>query len=199
MTVHTFPGSHYFHVIHVPLSHDPPRGVGSGHERTYGLWLNLPRNRNEDAVNLKLWLEGTTSNVWFPRRGQPTGRWNSSLRWRTEALWDQHWTKIHAKPDVVALMPTSYDCEDDECVDGSAISPATVYVHVFRTSKKGTIVFEDEHPLELSVVHMYSYFRGHCSIIGTHGTRVSLILSCRLMSPCHMTTTWTLLADDVTT
>ena len=33
-------------------------------------------------------------------------------------------------------MPTSHGCEDDECVDGSAISPATVYVHVFRTSKK---------------------------------------------------------------
>ena len=34
------------------------------------------------------------------------------------------------KPDRVALMPTSHghDCEDDECVDGSAISPATVYV-----------------------------------------------------------------------
>ena len=73
-------------------------------------------------------------------------------------------------------MPTSYDCEDDECVDGSAISPAIVYVHVFRTSKKGTIVFEDGHPLELSVVHMYSYFRGHCSIISTHGTRMSLAL-----------------------
>ena len=55
-------------------------------------------------------------------------------------------------------MPTSHDCEDDECVDGSAISPATVYVHVFRTSKNGTIVFEDEHRLELSVVHMYSCF-----------------------------------------
>ena len=25
-------------------------------------------------------------------------------------------------------MPTCHDCEDDECVDGSAISPATVYV-----------------------------------------------------------------------
>ena len=32
------------------------------------------------------------------------------------------------KPDGVALMPTSHDCEDDECVHGSAISPATVYV-----------------------------------------------------------------------
>ena len=42
-------------------------------------------------------------------------------------------------------MPTSYDCEGDECVGGSATSPATVYVHVFRTSKNGTIVFEDEH------------------------------------------------------
>ena len=30
-------------------------------------------------------------------------------------------------------MPTSHDCEDDECVDGSAISPATVDVHDFRT------------------------------------------------------------------
>ena len=25
-------------------------------------------------------------------------------------------------------MPTCHDCEDEECVDGSAISPATVYV-----------------------------------------------------------------------
>jgi len=27
----------------------------------------------------------------------------------------------------VAWMPTSYDCEDDEWVDRSLISPATVY------------------------------------------------------------------------
>ena len=39
------------------------------------------------------------------------------------------------KADGVALMPTGHDCEDDECVDGRAISPATVYVHGFRTSK----------------------------------------------------------------
>ena len=25
------------------------------------------------------------------------------------------------KPDAVALMPISHDCEDDECVDGSAM------------------------------------------------------------------------------
>ena len=80
-------------------------------------------------------------------------------------------------------MPTSHDCEDDECLDGSAISPAIVYVYVFRISKNGTIVFEDELRLEVSVVHMYSCFRGHCSITGesesesgTHGTRVSLVL-----------------------
>ena len=30
------------------------------------------------------------------------------------------------KPDAVALLPTSHDCEDEEYVDGSAISPATV-------------------------------------------------------------------------
>ena len=27
-------------------------------------------------------------------------------------------------------MPTCHDCEDDECVDGSAISPATVGLYV---------------------------------------------------------------------
>ena len=43
-------------------------------------------------------------------------------------------------------MPTSRDCEDDECVDGSAISPATVYMCMFW----GFIVFEDEH----QVVHV---------------------------------------------
>ena len=45
-------------------------------------------------------------------------------------------------------MPTSHDCEDDECVDESAISPATVYMCMFW----GLIVFEDEH----QVVHMHS-------------------------------------------
>ena len=43
-------------------------------------------------------------------------------------------------------MPTSHDFEDDECVDGSAISPATVYMCMFW----GLIVFEDEH----QVVHV---------------------------------------------
>ena len=37
------------------------------------------------------------------------------------------------KPDGAVLMPTSHDCEDDERVDGSPVSLATVYVHVFRT------------------------------------------------------------------
>ena len=32
------------------------------------------------------------------------------------------------KPDGVPLMPTCHDCGDEECVDGSAIIPATVYV-----------------------------------------------------------------------
>ena len=48
------------------------------------------------------------------------------------------------KPDVGALMPTSHDSEDDdcvdecvdECVDGSAISPAIVYVHMFLGLQK---------------------------------------------------------------
>ena len=52
-------------------------------------------------------------------------------------------------PDRVGLMPISRDCEDDECVDGSAISPATVYNMCMFL---GLIVFEDEH----QVVHMYS-------------------------------------------
>ena len=43
-------------------------------------------------------------------------------------------------------MPTSHDCEDEECVDGSAISHATVYM-----------LPDLLHRLELSVVHMYSY------------------------------------------
>ena len=46
----------------------------------------------------------------------------------------------------VGLIPTSHDCEDDECVDGSAISPATVYMCMFW----GLIVFENEH----QVVHV---------------------------------------------
>ena len=36
--------------------------------------------------------------------------------------------KFPTKPDAVALLPTSHDCEDEEYVDGIAISPATVYV-----------------------------------------------------------------------
>ena len=42
---------------------------------------------------------------------------------------------FHKFPDGVALMPTSHDCENDECVDGSVITRASVYVHVFRTLK----------------------------------------------------------------
>ena len=45
------------------------------------------------------------------------------------ALWDQHCgisteLKFHefaTKPDGVALLPISHDCEDDECVDESVI------------------------------------------------------------------------------
>ena len=43
-----------------------------------------------------------------------------------------HELKLHEfaiKANGVALMPTSYDCEDDEWVDRSAISPATLCVH----------------------------------------------------------------------
>ena len=46
-----------------------------------------------------------------------------------------------------ALMPTSHDREDDECVDGSAISPATVYVDVLGMNTM---------QLQLLVVHMNS-------------------------------------------
>ena len=53
-------------------------------------------------------------------------------------------------------MPTSHDCEDDECVNGSAISPATVYMCMFW----GLIVFEDEH----QVVHVCIDLSGHYSI-----------------------------------
>ena len=158
MTVHTFPGSHYFHVIHVPLSHDPPRGVGSGHERTYGLWLNLPRNRNEDAVNLKLWLEGTTSNVWFPRTTYRTVKFIFALEdWGTVTSALNHCElKLNEFATCSCLDANHPWLWRYECVDGSAISPATVYVHVFRTSKNATFVFEDKHQLELSVVHVYS-------------------------------------------
>ena len=31
------------------------------------------------------------------------------------------------------MMPTSHNCEVDECVDGSAVCPPTVYVHDFRS------------------------------------------------------------------
>ena len=48
------------------------------------------------------------------------------------------------KPDAVALLPTSHDCEGEEYVDRSAISSATVYVA------------ELVHQLELTVVHMHS-------------------------------------------
>ena len=59
------------------------------------------------------------------------------------------------KPDGIALMPTSHDCEDDECVHGSAISPATVYVVEL-------IICTDWN---FHVQFFLYYFRGHCSII----------------------------------
>ena len=40
------------------------------------------------------------------------------------------------KPDVGVLMPTSHDCEDDKCVDRSAVSPAIVYVHMYLGLQK---------------------------------------------------------------
>ena len=94
-------------------------GAGSGQECTC-VW-----NRNEDAPNLKLCLEAKPE-FWV--RDNLCGIY---LCWRTEA-WDQHWTKIHelaTKADGVALMPTSYECEDYR----SAISSATVHVHAFRS------------------------------------------------------------------
>ena len=70
-------------IFHVPLSHGLPREWGQG--------TSAPMIK--PAVNLKLCLEATTSNVWFPRTTFRT--WNWSLRWRTDsALRDQHWTKI---------------------------------------------------------------------------------------------------------
>ena len=64
------------------------------------------------------------------------------------------------KPDAVALLPTSYDCEDEEYVDGSAVSPATVHVA------------ELVHRLELSAVHIHS----RLYLFQTYWTRVSLVL-----------------------
>ena len=70
-------------IFYVPLSHGLPREWGQG--------TSAPMIK--PAVNLKLCLEATTSNVWFPRTTFRT--WNWSLRWRTDsALRDQHWTKI---------------------------------------------------------------------------------------------------------
>ena len=37
-------------------------------------------------------------------------------------------------------MPTSHDREDDDCVDGSAISPATVYVNVLGTEVGAVLI-----------------------------------------------------------
>ena len=51
-----------------------------------------------------------------------------------EALWDQHCHEFATKPDAVALLATSHDCKDEEYVDGSAISPATVYVAGLNTN-----------------------------------------------------------------
>ena len=47
--------------------------------------------------------------------------------------------------------------EDDECVNRSPISPAAVYVHVFRTSKNGNncINFEDERQLGSAHVQLF--------------------------------------------
>ena len=68
--------------------------------------------------------------------------------------------KFHEAADAVALMPTSHNC-DDECVDGSTVYPATVYVHVFQDLKNRTIVFEDEHRLEPSIVPEWIITVGH--------------------------------------
>ena len=89
--------------------------------------------------------------------------------------------KLSADGD--ALKPTSHDCEDDECVDGSAISSVTVLVMCmfkFRTSKiiRTIIVFEGKHWLEPLVVHMCSCSEKNSEVtevlLGAHGTRVSL-------------------------
>ena len=133
-----------FTSFHVPLSHDPSRG---------GV-----RARAHYAANLKLCLEATTSNVWFPAMDNLL---DGEIYLCTGALGQcaccgistEH--EFATKPDGVPLMPTSHGCEDDECVHGSAISSATAYV-------VGLIICTDWN---FHVQFFLYYFRGHCSII----------------------------------
>ena len=92
----------------------------------------------------------------------------------TELKFHQFYTR---RPDGLGLMPISRDCEDDECVDGSAISPATVYNMCMFL---GLIVFEDKHqvvymtctvvvdlfqrPLQYQSVYMEPECLQHCSM-----------------------------------
>lgn len=71
------------------------------------------------------------------------------------------------------LMPTSHEsmtvCEDEECVEGSVISPATVcYVHTFRTSIEVTLISTVELQVILDTLVMHS--------TGVHIAKVNIVL-----------------------
>ena len=95
---------------------------------------------------MKLCLEAETSNVIFTAMDnlQDRGLWQY-CGIRTELKFHE----FVAIPDGVALIPTSHDREDDECVDGSAISLATLYVHVFRSYR--LVHMEAEYPYRCSL------------------------------------------------
>ena len=74
-------------------------------------------------------------------------------------------------------MPTSHDCEDDECVDGSVITPATVYVQVQKLNNC-IHVCEDKNQLEFQQYTCRVVCISEVTevSIGTYGTRVSSVL-----------------------
>ena len=93
----------------------------------------MPQNRNEDAANWNFaWKLQPVMSDFQPQTTYRTVKFIFALEDRGCCGIS---TEFATKLDGVALMPTSHDCEDDECVDGSAISPAIVYVHGLRTFK----------------------------------------------------------------
>ena len=70
-------------------------------------------------------------------------------------------------PDGVGLMLTSHDCEDDESVDGSAISPATVHVLFFvdllylRTNACTVVCIDLFQAIHHRVSHVISGLAAH--------------------------------------
>ena len=101
---------------------------GSGVRARAHLWLNL-----QSTWNFAWKLQPVMSDF----HGQPSGReidlCAGGLTRHFVINTELKFHQFTRRPDGVGLMPTSHDCEDDECVGGSAISSATVFVHVFRT------------------------------------------------------------------